>query len=239
MLQENNYLEIITECITEVLFASKDLGNHYINEVIGSGYAVSKLIKKHCSKVHILSKSNQYLVFCKHAACFLLNISRCKYQTIIQIQLAKDVCKLLVQINLPIPPFITAALCTGISDLTMQDTLQPDKREENPLPLSSLPNPIPSNDLMIYTFSRLMPYSRASTLLAVLIVEAALVGIQLLSAALPDVNDNMHSPSTLACLRLLATPFENYTCLSSSLSTSACPKPSAASAVPTAEVAPI
>ena len=82
MLQENNHLEIITECITEALFASKDLRNHCVNEVIGGGHAASKLIKKYCSKVYMLSKSNQHLVFCKHTACFLLNIGRRKYQTI-------------------------------------------------------------------------------------------------------------------------------------------------------------
>ena len=81
MLQENNHLEIIAEYITEALFASKDSRNHYINEVIGGGYATSKLIKKHYPKIHMFSKSNQHLVFCKHTACFLLNVCGCKYQT--------------------------------------------------------------------------------------------------------------------------------------------------------------
>ena len=42
----NKHLEIITECITEALFSSKDLRNHCINEVIGGGYAAAKMLKK-------------------------------------------------------------------------------------------------------------------------------------------------------------------------------------------------
>ena len=81
-LLDNNHLEIIAECIAEVLFSSKDSRNHHINEVIGGGYAAAKILRKHNSKVHVLSKSNEHLVFCKHTACFLLNIGRRKYQTI-------------------------------------------------------------------------------------------------------------------------------------------------------------
>ena len=54
-----------------------------------------------------------------------------------------------------------------------------------------------------------MPCSRTSTPSAVLTAEAASVGMQLLSAPPPDINDNMCPPSALACLRLSATPFEN------------------------------
>ena len=78
----NKRLEIITECITEALFSSKDLRNHCINEVIGGGCTAAKILKKHNSKARMLSKSNEHLVFCKHTACFLLNIGRRKFQTI-------------------------------------------------------------------------------------------------------------------------------------------------------------
>lgn len=84
MLHDHNNLEIIAECVTEALFASKELQNYYANEVIGGGCIASKLIKKCCAKVHILSKSNQHLAFCKYAACFSLNIGRRKYQSMIK-----------------------------------------------------------------------------------------------------------------------------------------------------------
>ena len=98
---------------------------------------------------------------------------------------------------------------------------------------------------------------RLSVASAVLTVEAAPIQMQLPTAAPPDVNNNMRSLSalacprrsaaspppnkyiTIACLRLSATQFNNYMRLSSSLSTSACLRPSAASVVPTVEAAPI
>ena len=81
--------------------------------------------------------------------------------------------------------------------------------------------------------------------------------MQLPIAAPLDVNDNMRSPSASACPRLLAVLpppnkyipiacpklsvilFDNYTYLSSSLSTSACPRISAALAVLIKEAASI
>ena len=98
---------------------------------------------------------------------------------------------------------------------------------------------------------------RPSVASAVLTAEAAPIQIQLPTVAPPDINDNMRSPSTSAYLRplavspppnkrvaiayprLSATPFDNYMYLSSSSSTLACPRLSVASAVLTAEAAPI
>ena len=87
--------------------------------------------------------------------------------------------------------------------------------------------------------------------------EAVPIQMQVPTASPPDVNDNMcplsasayPRPSAaspppnkhiaIAYPRLLATPFDNYMHLSSSASTLACLRLSAASAVPTAEVGPI
>ena len=91
----------------------------------------STIMKSHLFAVH---QSDPTIVTAKAAA---------NYENAIKMQLAKDAREAPMRIALSMPPFITAALCTGIADLTVKDTLQSDEREENPPPPSSLPNPIP------------------------------------------------------------------------------------------------
>ena len=206
-------------------------------------YPPSTIMKGHLFTVH---HSNPSIVTVKAAA---------NYENAIQIQLAKDIRKAPIQIHLPIPPFITAALYTGITDLTVTDAIQPDKREENLPPPSSLPNPIPPsfpqpippsfcqpippNDSMIYT----VPPSasacpRPSAASAVPAAAAASMQTPLPTAAPPDINENISPPPASACPRPSAAS-PNPLCLPSmhTPSASACPRPSAASAVPAAAAA--
>lgn len=61
------------------------------------------------------------------------------YENVIKIELAKDMREAPMQINSPIPLFITAALRTGISNLAATGALQADEiEEENPPPPSFL-----------------------------------------------------------------------------------------------------
>ena len=71
----------------------------------------STIIKSHLFAVH---QSDPTIVTVKAAA---------NYENAIKMQLAKDMRKAPMQIALPMPPFITAALCTGIADLAVKDAL--------------------------------------------------------------------------------------------------------------------
>ena len=105
VLNENSDVTII-DC-TPSIFKDYDT----LLDKLYKKYPPSTIMKSHLFTVH---QSDPTIVTMKTAA---------NYEQAIQIQLAKDARKSLVQINLPILPFITTALYTSISDLTMQDTL--------------------------------------------------------------------------------------------------------------------